>query len=295
MRDLLRTRGVYLPIGNNIRVATVRFNLLKEIKPWPTNERSELQYAHPYHPDIQQNNSPINQQTNNPQNKKIIQNPQSNANTPHPKQQTETATSKINQAQSQITHGSTMSLQGMFKSCTSDNDKYNGEPTDNFSRKYALFIERAKQNDPSETAIIKVFSIILTKHNKSVFNHACQTRIKILPRPFKRQKNMSLDNLKSGIQSIFETAERIRALIRQWDNLTLPSIITQHPNKTKTECLTLSALSDIKISLPVDYQSDIIMRNKMLNSIKVVDACKLACQKPVDSIQGVISDIHFPS
>lgn len=83
-------------------------------------------------------------------------------------------------------------------------------------------------------------------------------------------------------------------MIRQSDELIIPSIITQHPNMTKTECLTLliCTLSEIKLSLPVEYQSDVIMRNKILNSIKDINACKLTYQKSTESIQAVISDIH---
>lgn len=120
MRDLLRCLGVYLPIGNTIRVVTVLFTLVQEIKPWPTDEISELQNVRPHHPDIQKNNDPINL-SNNAQNKNIIQHPRRNANTPRSEQQTETDTSQIHQARSQITHGSTMWLHGMFKAYTSDN------------------------------------------------------------------------------------------------------------------------------------------------------------------------------
>lgn len=56
--------------------------------------------------------------------------------------------------------------------------------------------------------------------------------------------------------------------------------------------MLVSKLSDIRSSVPNEYQSDIIMKNKLLNSIKNIESCKLAYQKPASTIQGVIADIY---
>lgn len=44
MRDLLRARGFYLPIGNNIRVPTVLFEIVKEINHGLSTTQSNLHH-----------------------------------------------------------------------------------------------------------------------------------------------------------------------------------------------------------------------------------------------------------
>lgn len=70
--------------------------------------------------------------------------------------------------------------------------------------------------------------------------------------------------------------------------------MSSNSSKTPSQCLELliEKLSDIQTSLPQDYRSETILRNKLLNSVRDVEACRLAYHKPADTVQGVISDLH---
>lgn len=61
------------------------------------------------------------------------------------------------------------SLQGMFKACSDNNDKYSGSPSENFNRKLALFEERCEQNEITGEQRIKAFSIMLCGHALQFF------------------------------------------------------------------------------------------------------------------------------
>ena len=56
--------------------------------------------------------------------------------------------------------------------------------------------------------------------------------------------------------------------------------------------MLIGKLSDIQTSLPNEYRNDTILWNKLLNAVRDVDTCCLACDKPTDNFQGFISDIH---
>lgn len=83
-------------------------------------------------------------------------------------------------------------------------------------------------------------------------------------------------------------------MLREWENLSLPVIIGRNIGKSASQCveLLITRLSDIQVSLPPEYHNDTILKNKLLNSVKKVEACRLAYQKPAETLQGIISDLH---
>lgn len=98
----------------------------------------------------------------------------------------------------------------------------------------------------------------------------------------------------SLVKHCFETPERARAVVREWESLTLQSVFSAHPAKTLVYCLELiiSKLSDIKTSLSPGYQRKFVYWNKLLNAVLWIKACKLACRNPTDNFQCVMSDPH---
>lgn len=55
----------------------------------------------------------------------------------------------------------------------------------------------------------------------------------------------------------------------------------------------ITALTDIQAFLPKEYRNDTILRKKLLNAVRTVDFCRLAYQKPAETVQSVISNLHF--
>lgn len=56
--------------------------------------------------------------------------------------------------------------------------------------------------------------------------------------------------------------------------------------------LPLSRLTEIQYSYPPDYKSNVILQDKLLNTIRNVPECQLVYRKPADSFQVVMSVFH---
>lgn len=54
----------------------------------------------------------------------------------------------------------------------------------------------------------------------------------------------------------------------------------------------IEKLAHIHKSLGPEYQNETILRQKLLNEVKVIKYCKLAYHEPLDTVQGMISDLH---
>lgn len=109
-----------------------------------------------------------------------------------------------------------------------------------------------------------------------------------------RSKNLSIDNLFKSIKDRFQTPERTRVLLREWDSLLLNGIMSNNPDIPQSECLEqlLARFSDIQASLLNEHRNRTILPDRLLNSVKDVSGCQLVYQKPANTAQGVISDLH---
>ena len=96
------------------------------------------------------------------------------------------------------------------------------------------------------------------------------------------------------MKTIFHKPERLRALVREWDSLSLNVVMSQASDKTPYECLEMliAKMSYIQSSLPEEYRIDSIFRDKLVNAVRHVNDCRVAYQKPADTVQGVLSDLH---
>lgn len=54
----------------------------------------------------------------------------------------------------------------------------------------------------------------------------------------------------------------------------------------------ISMLNGIRSSLPPVYWNETILRHKLLNAGREVEACWLAYQEPTDTVQGAIADLY---
>lgn len=77
------------------------------------------------------------------------------------------------------------------------------------------------------------------------------------------------------IKNRFKTEKRTRALIRR-DSISLPLIRNENENNHWLIVVNIldSRLNDINLCLHIACHPDITMKNKIINSIKVVEACK---------------------
>lgn len=81
---------------------------------------------------------------------------------------------------------------------------------------------------------------------------------------------MIIDELFNSIHIIFNPEEQSRAMLLEWDNLLPSLIIQQNAKHSKAYCLInlVSRFPNTQTSLSTGYHSEIILKNKLLNSIK---------------------------
>lgn len=171
----------------------------------------------------------------------------------------------------------------LFKAYSDNDDKYSSDPNDDFDQKYSLFLDRCNQADiDSEEDRRKAFSIVLTGDaRKFHFQNP-------------KEKSLDLSSLVAETRGRFQTEERSRALLRDWDDITLANVRRAQPNKKRSECLNYltSRLSDIQCCLPQQYRNDVIMRERLLNAVRDTPACGLAYKKPAPTVRGVVADLQ---
>lgn len=256
LRDLLRSRRVYVPKGRSILISDALYAVVKEEIPWPKDEIDDDNVMEDKTDQIT-----VETQVDDPVQLTLCEN------------------TKTNSTATWIKKGN---LSNLFKAYSSDDDRYSGLTQDNFDRKFVLFEERCDQADLNEDDRQRAFSIMLCKEARQYYLDTL--RIQKLP----------LDELVRRIKERFHTPERTRALLREWDNLSFTIVKSKFPSSSLSECLEMmiSKLTDIQSSLPSEYRNDTILRNKLLNSVRDVAECRLAYHKPADTVQGVISDLH---
>lgn len=173
-------------------------------------------------------------------------------------------------------------IANLSKSYYSDKDRYNGLPTDNFDRKLCQFEERCDQAGVSNDEKHRAFSIMLTARARDYYFDSL------------RGKKHTFQDMTASIKRRFITSEHKRTLLREWDNLTLNGILGENAGNPRKFCLEspVSHMHELQCGLPPPYCNDEIFGNKRLNAVKDFDACKCAYYKPVETVEGLISDLH---
>lgn len=272
LRDHLRRSGVYVPKGRNVQIANALHAVVENELSWPIDDperplESEVNGV----PNVQER--PHESSTKSQDTQELID--------AEARLQT-TATSIQDSDEQRIVPNRRSNLPNLFKAYHGNTDRYSGSTTDNFDRKLAIFHERCEQSGIFGEERRKAFSIMLCSAASQFYFDQLQG------------KGLSLAGMAEKICSRFQTAERTRALLREWESLSLPSIMTQNQGKSATFCLEtlINRLSEIQVCLPMEYRNDTIFKNKLLNAVKDVESCRLAYQKPAPSLQGIISDLH---
>lgn len=274
LRDLLRKRGVFVPKGRNIQISVSLHSVVQNDLPWPVEDEERPVVAavldHNDNPDVIRSAQ--------------LSNPSRDENRQESLPETTDAILD-NGKTPEDNSGKTWrrgSMANLFKAYGGEHDKFSGSTVDNFDRKFMLFVERCDQADIPAEDRHRAFSMMLTGHARQFYFDSV------------KKKNLDLDGLVSEIKSRFITPEKTRALLREWEGLNLKDVIISKPGHSSSACLEfmIERLTDIQSSLPQEYQHEIILRNKILNGVKDVDACRLAYHKPAETVQGVISDLH---
>lgn len=270
LRDPLRQRGVYVPKGRNVVIAKALHQVIQEELPWPDED-----------PETPPSTSRHEDSLLTGKNRLETKGETSKASNSNGKSEAVLLTSDTSKTLPLRT-GRPRQMANLLKAYGNDSDKYSGSTTDNFERKYMLFLERCNQADITKEDRHRAFSIMLIGNARQYYFDSL------------KPCNLNHKGFEDAMKSRFQTPERTRALIREWDTLTLNKLVASNPTKTHSESLELliGKSSDIQTALPSEDRNETIMKNKLLNAVRDVESCRLAYHKPADTVQGVISDLH---
>lgn len=129
-----------------------------------------------------------------------------------------------------------------------------------------MFNERCDQENEIEIYKPKAFPIMLCGRALQFYFDTHQGKL------------MDFDWLTNAIKKIFVTAEHTRTLLREYDSLAFRAFMKAKNDMSNQNGLEklVSLLQDIQSSLSKEYRSEEILSNKLLNSVKDVESCRLA-------------------
>ena len=107
----------------------------------------------------------------------------------------------------------------------------------------------------------------------------------------------SLSDLCDNIKQHFEGAEHERNVLIKWNDLTLRKEIDKNPGKSIEDCLQLliQELRVLQLGLEKDLRHEKFFLNKLLTACQDHPACSIACSKPANTVNGLISDLDRKS
>ncbi|KAI0996916.1 hypothetical protein K3495_g11267, partial [Podosphaera aphanis] len=107
-------------------------------------------------------------------------------------------------------------------------------------------------------------------------------------------EELSFDEMIIRIKTHFETAERQRLMMSKWRNITLRRTIEQNPSKSKAECFEMIVLQlrKVQLGLPDRFRGDLSLRDAMIDAVRDIRECSLACYKPAATFEALCADIR---
>ncbi|KAI6248910.1 hypothetical protein HI914_02670 [Erysiphe necator] len=160
-----------------------------------------------------------------------------------------------------------------------DEMKYSGETLDNFDDKFNIFIDYCTRFGIPCQALQDAFPCMLKGIALTFYYNKCRGK--------------SIENLQSLMKSNFEGPEYQRYNLKRWNELTFQDIIDSNPDKNSMEQITILIITFDKIqkTLSNEWQSEVVMHNKIISACKDIEACKMACYRPSLSVSGLILDL----
>ncbi|POS83537.1 hypothetical protein EPUL_005409 [Erysiphe pulchra] len=162
-----------------------------------------------------------------------------------------------------------------------DEIKYSGETSDNFDDKFNIFMDYCTRFGISSQALHNAFPCMLKGMALTFYYNKCRGK--------------SIENLQILMKLNFEGPEYQRYNLKRWMNyeLTFQNIIDSNPDKNPMEqvkILTIT-LDKMQKTLSSEWQSEAVMHNKIVSACKDIEACKMACYRPSQTIAGLILDL----
>jgi hypothetical protein len=106
-------------------------------------------------------------------------------------------------------------------------------------------------------------------------------------------KMLDFDTMVQLIRADFENDETHQAYLLEWRETTFPRIISENPDKTRSECLKLlfQKLETIQTALP-DHQGDQALRDQVILACRGVPECSLALFQPGKTYTSICAQLR---
>ena len=266
LRDHLIEYGVNVPTGRGIKIAAALFQVLTEDFPVLKNEKTHKNGLSVKESDDSKGES-----------KTKINDGECDV---------KTAVTKFDSgvlSSSQVSSKSSYAIANLVKTYSNEKQlKYSGAMSDDFEAKYRVFTERCEQYGVTEDSKVRVFSAMLTGYALEYY--------------FSQVKGVvtDLDSMVGKVKKRFLTEERTICMTQEWDSISFSKYIADNPNCSKKDVLDkmVARLQKLQISLPKEYKSEVLLKNKLLSACADVEECRLARQKVSPTVEGVIADLH---
>ncbi|KAJ6050709.1 uncharacterized protein N7446_010818 [Penicillium canescens] len=313
LRLHLTTHGVWIKVGIGISFAKGLYDCLQEtnqhewtkedieahLKEYPDNFNSRWNPARGQSPTIRLNAPAARATPVNPPNP---QTPRTNVEKPHIERSDQTweearavtpdTAYMDNHIQQQSDYGrfqqssSDMLLPRMIDAVTrqysNTDDKYGGGLYDDFNTKLVKFYDACEKIGLQEHQFHIAFSLMLKGRAEKFYF----TRIKGKARDFPTMVEM--------MRAHFDTEENRQRSITEWRETTLPRIIAQNPEKSRSDCLEMlfDTLEKIQPGLPPEYRSETTLREQTINACRGVEECKFSLYRPASTLEGVQAELR---
>ena len=164
-----------------------------------------------------------------------------------------------------------------------DKQKYSGD-SDNFEFKYSILLDLCKRAEVPKDAYPKAFPTMLKGTTLNYYYMDCKSNPYIT----------SLSDLCNNIKQHFKRTEHERNVLVKQNDLTLRKEIDKNPGKSIEDCLQLliQKLRVLQLGLEKDLHHEKFFLNKLLTACQDHPTCSIACSKPANTVNGLISDLQ---
>ena len=162
-------------------------------------------------------------------------------------------------------------------------DKYGGDTEENLETKLKIFGARCKACGLVDTRDLPdAVQFMLKDQALEYYLEHCHGQ------------GLGMEAIEAMLRDRFYTEERTMALVREWERASLKDLMTKNPGKSPRECLDelVARLYKLRATLPARYRDEETLRDKLVNATMGVKACAAARSKPSKTARGLISELQ---
>jgi len=160
--------------------------------------------------------------------------------------------------------------------------KYSGGEYDFLNKKLQIFYELCSKVGIHPNEYETAFSTMLQGSALSFYFDRISNR------------RLKFEEMITLTKAHFETEERRQKYLTEWCNTTFQQIIRKHPDKSLSEQLEklFDTLRTLQYGLVDSYQSELMLRDQVINACRDVPECNLVLLRPATTYEGLCADLR---